>query len=129
MIFNKNKGDNTDVLFVDASGEEHYLDGKKQNKLREQDVAKVVEAYNTYRKGDSTDGETGKVIEDKYAYRATIEEIKENDFNCNIPRYVDTFEEPEPVDLDAVKKDIQFHENEAEKLAGEMEKLLKELGI
>ena len=57
------------------------------------------------------------------------EEIKENDFNCNIPRYVDTFEEPEPVDLDAVKKDIQFHENEAVKLAGEMEKLLKELGI
>ena len=66
---------------------------------------------------------------DKYSYLATIDEIKENEFNLNIPRYVDTFEEEEEVDIPATQKEIEGLEKELVKVRGEMDGYLKELGL
>jgi type I restriction enzyme M protein len=110
------KGKNTrDVLFIDASRE--YLDGKNQNRLRDQDIEKIVTTYQRFE------------TEAKYAYRATFDEIKENDFNLNIPRYVDTFEEEEEVDILAVQKEIEQLETELAVTRQEMAGYLKELGF
>jgi type I restriction enzyme M protein len=116
MVFKKDRK-RQDVLFIDASGEENYEKGKNQNKLREQDIQKIVNAY-----------EKREAVE-KYSYIATLDEIKENDYNLNIPRYVDTFEEEEPVDMDAVKENIMNIKQELQEVEAEMEQYLKELGI
>ena len=73
--------------------------------------------------------EEGKVIEDKYAYRATLKEIEDNDFNLNIPRYVDTFEEEEPVDIPATQAEIKRLKGELAEVEKKMEEYLKELGF
>lgn len=114
LIFNKARK-TKDVLFIDASRE--YQEGKKQNTLREQDIEKAVGAYKKY-----------QTLE-KYAYRASIEELKGNEFNLNIPRYVDTFEEEEPVDIEATQKEIEKLEGELVEVRKEMSKYLKELGF
>lgn len=113
LIFKKNRTDNK-VLFIDASRE--YKDGKNQNFLRDEDLAKIV---NTVIKHQSVD---------KYSYLASFEEIKENDFNLNIPRYVDTFEEEETIDLMAVRSEREKLKAQLENLESEMDKYLKELG-
>lgn len=113
MIFDKGKK-TKDVLFIDASRE--FLDGKNQNKLRDEDIEKIVRTFKKF-----------KTV-DKYAYRANFDEIKENDFNLNIPRYVDTFEEEEEVDIPAVMKEIEQIEGELAATRKEMDKYLKELG-
>lgn len=66
---------------------------------------------------------------DKYSYAATLEEIAENDYNLNIPRYVDTFEEEEPVDLEAVQMKLKEIDDEMEEIDRELEKYFEELGI
>ena len=71
---------------------------------------------------------TFKTVE-KYAYRATFDEIKEHDFNMNIPRYVDTFEEEEEIDIPAVRKEIEGLEKELTDVRKEMDGYLKELGF
>lgn len=116
LVFKKNRT-RKDVLFIDASGEGNYEKGKNQNQLREQDIAKIVD---TYEKRETID---------KYSYVATVDEIKDNDYNLNIPRYVDTFEEEEPVDMDAVKENIANIKQELQEVEAEMEKYLKELGL
>ena len=113
LIF-KVKKDTDTVLFIDASRE--YKSGKNQNLLTEENINKVVE---TYRARETVD---------KYAYVASIEEIQENDFNLNIPRYVDTFEEEEEIDLMAVRAERQKLQKELSELEVEMEKYLEELG-
>lgn len=104
-----------DVLFIDASKE--YVSGKKQNTLSEEHINKIVDTYKNRRE-----------IE-KYSHLATLDEIKENDFNLNIPRYVDTFEEEEEVDLAKVKVEIVDLENELQKVQSQMTEYLKELGV
>lgn len=104
-----------DVLFIDASKE--YVSGKKQNTLSEEHINKIVDTYKNRRE-----------IE-KYSHIATFDEIKENDFNLNIPRYVDTFEEEEEVDLAKVKVEIVDLENELQKVQSQMTEYLKELGV
>ena len=116
MVFKKNRT-RKDVLFIDASGEEHYQKGKNQNQLREQDIAKIIDTY-----------EKRETIE-KYSYVATLDEVKENDYNLNIPRYVDTFEEEEPVDMAQVKENIQNIKQELAEVEEQMEKYLQELGL
>jgi len=102
------------VLFIDASRE--YADGKNQNKLREQDIEKIVKAYKA------------RQTVDKYAYLASLEEIHENDYNLNIPRYVDTFEEEAEIDIQAVQRRIKQINAELAETEAEMQKYLKELG-
>ncbi len=107
-------GNPEDVLFIDASRE--YKDEKNQNKLTQENIKKIVKTY-----------KARKTV-DKYAYLASFNEIKENDFNLNIPRYVDTFEEEEEIDLMAVRKERKKLKTELADLEKEMEKYLKELG-
>ena len=114
LIFNKGKK-TKDVLFIDASRE--YQDGKNQNYLRSQDIEKIVKTYKAFKSID------------KYAYRATFDEIKDAEFNLNIPRYVDTFEEEEEIDLDAVQKEIEELESEITSTRKEMDRYMKELGL
>ena len=113
LLFKKNKTDDT-VLFIDASNE--YKSGKNQNQLTEDNIAKIIE---TYKARESID---------KYAYLASFDEIKENDFNLNIPRYVDTFEEEAEIDLDTVRSERLELKAELENLETEMAGFLKELG-
>jgi len=114
MVFKRNKTDDS-VLFIDASRE--YESGSNQNRLREEDLDKI---FNVYHKREFLD---------KYAYRATFDEIRENDFNLNIPRYVDTFE-PEPlVDMVQVNIEIQNQKKELADIEVKIEDLLRELGL
>jgi type I restriction enzyme M protein len=110
------KGRNTkDVLFIDASGE--YAEGTNQNKLGEDHIKKVVATYRAFQ------------TVPKYSYRAIREEIAENDFNPNIPRYVDTFEAEKEVDLKAVQKEIETLDGQLSEVRKQMAGYLKELGI
>jgi len=113
LIFRKNKADEN-VLFIDASRE--YKDGKNQNFLTEEHLSKIIETYKA------------RQSVDKYAYLASFDEIKENDFNLNIPRYVDTFEEEEEIDLMAVLKERALLKAQLADLEVEMAGYLKELG-
>ena len=123
LIFNKGKGSNKDVLIIDAS--KGFETGKNQNKLRKSDVDKIVTTYHDFTNGKLTSG----VIEEKFSYSATYEEIKENDFNLNIPRYVDTFEEEPEVDIQAVQKEIESLEAKLKSIQAEMNGYLNELGV
>lgn len=116
LVFRKNRGKD-DVLFIDASGEGNFEKGKNQNILRDDDIQRIFDVYLER-----------KNIE-KYSYVASLEEIRGNDYNLNIPRYVDTFEEEELVDIDVVKGEIQSIEKELAEVQKEMAGYLKELGI
>lgn len=123
LILRKDRGTNNKVLFIDASGEGHYEKGKNQNILRECDVARIVDTYNRYKNDITFTGE------DKYSHVATLEEIKENDYNLNIPRYVDTFEEEDLIDIDEVKQNIANIEAELAEVQAQMKKYMEELGL
>lgn len=116
LIFKKNRSRRS-IFFIDASGDGNYEKGKNQNILREQDIKRIVETYRT------------RSVIDKYSYEATFDEISENDFNLNIPRYVDTFEEEPEVDIAAVKAEITRIEAELAEVQSKMAKYLAELGI
>lgn len=121
-IFNKGKA--TDhVLFVDASRE--YESGKNQNRLRPQDIDHIVAVYRQFTAGQLEPG----VVEERYAFVATPADIRENDYNLNIPRYVDTFEEEAEVDIPAVQREIDALERELAQVQAQMNDYLKELGI
>lgn len=94
LVLKKCREVDDNIVFIDASGDDHFVKEGNQNVLRNEDVELIV---NTYRNRDTID---------KYSYVATLTEIAENDYNLNIPRYVDTFEEEEPVDLDAVSTEL-----------------------
>ncbi|MCB1986211.1 MAG: N-6 DNA methylase, partial [Nitrosomonas sp.] len=113
LIFKKDKPDSS-VLFIDASRE--FKAGKNQNLLTPENIDKIVATYRA------------RVSVDKYAYLASLEEIQENDYNLNIPRYVDTFEEEEEIDLMAVRKERAELKTQLAALETEMDGYLKELG-
>jgi len=113
LIFKKHKTDNN-VLFIDASRE--YKSSKNQNQLTPENIQKII---NTYKARETVE---------KYAYLATSDEIKENDFNLNIPRYVDTFEEEAEIDLVAIRNERVQLQAELKTLETEMDGYLKELG-
>ncbi|MGO4513760.1 N-6 DNA methylase, partial [Bradyrhizobium sp. 2TAF36] len=113
LIFRKTKKDKS-VLFIDASRE--FRSGKNQNQLTEENIAKIVATY-----------QARKPVE-RYASLASYEEIKDNDYNLNIPRYVDTFVETEDVDLAAVRSERQKLKIELAQLEIQMDGYLKELG-
>lgn len=116
LVFKKNRP-RRDVLFIDASGEGNYEKGKNQNVLRNSDIARIVSTYDA------------RETVDKYSYVASYDEIKDNDFNLNIPRYVDTFEEEELVDIDEVKQNIANIEANLTQVQAQMAKYLEELGL
>lgn len=113
-VFKKNKTDRN-VYFIDAS--KYFEKGKNQNLLRDEDIQRIMDAYSS------------KKEIDKFAHLATLEEIKENDFNLNIPRYVDTFEEEEEIDINAVMEEYKRLDEEEKKITKELNKYLEELGL
>lgn len=116
LVFKKNRT-RRDVLFIDASGEGNYEKDKNQNRLRDSDIARIVSAYEA------------REDREKFSHVATFDEIKENDFNLNIPRYVDTSEEEEQIDLEEVKRNIAGIEAELKDVQAQMAKYMEELGL
>ena len=115
LVFKKCKEHPDDILFIDAS--RHYEKVKTQNYLRDEDVDRIVDTY------------AKRVTIEKYSYVASLDEVRENDYNLNIPRYVDTFEEEEPVDIDAVARELKELETEMKTTDETIAGFCKELGI
>ncbi|MQY77720.1 MAG: N-6 DNA methylase, partial [Bacteroidetes bacterium] len=115
IVLKKQRENAGNILFIDAS--QHFEKAKNQNWLRPEDINKIV---TTYRE---------RLTEDKYSYVATLDEVRENDYNLNIPRYVDTFEEEEPVDLQAVSDELKSLEKEMQETDEKIEGYCDELGI
>ncbi|WP_028328737.1 type I restriction-modification system subunit M [Brachyspira alvinipulli] len=112
LILKKNRKEK-DILFIDAGLE--YEKCKNQNRLRDEDIEKI---YNTYK--------NRKDIE-KYSKKASIEEIKENEYNLNISRYIDSFEEEERINLKRIIKEIDALEKENAELNNKLENILKDI--
>ncbi len=116
LVLKKDRNTNADnILFIDASKD--FEAGKNQNQLREEHINKIVAAYS---KREEIDG---------FSHLASMDEIKENDYNMNIPRYIDTFELGELIDLSAVKVEIEKLEKRDAQLATRLQVYFKELGI
>jgi len=115
LVFKKCRGNDKEVLFIDAS--KHFEKGKNQNHLRPEDVDKIIETYEQ------------RNNQDKYSHIASLEELRENDYNLNIPRYVDTFEEEAEVDLDEVVAEIRKLDAESAELNKKIQEYTRELGI
>jgi type I restriction enzyme M protein len=115
MIFKKCRKDDDDILFIDASKE--FQKGKNQNRLTDENIQKIFETY-----------KDRKEVE-KYSHKANLEEIRENDYNLNIPRYVDTFEEEEPIDIKAVSGELQKLQANEEGLQNKIAEFCGELKI
>lgn len=115
LVFKKCRPDDEDVLFIDASKE--FDKGKNQNKLTDENIAKIFDTY-----------KNRKEIK-KYSHKASLEEIKENEYNLNIPRYVDTFDEEKPIDIAAISKTLkELHIGES-KTEGKIAEFCDELKI
>lgn len=115
LVFKKCREEDEDVLFIDASKE--FEKQKNQNVLLNEHVNKIVDTYQ-----ERTEIE-------KFSHKATLQEIADNDYNLNIPRYVDTFEEEEEIDIQAVMQEIKSLETKRLELDSEIEVYLKELGL
>ncbi len=115
LIFKKCRRDDENVLFIDASKE--FEKGKNQNRLNDENIQKIFE---TYRNRNEIE---------KYSHKAQLAEIKENEFNLNIPRYVDTFEDEEPIDINTVAKKLKELQMEEKDIQQNITKFCDELKI
>lgn len=115
LVLKKERSNKDNILFIDGS--QHFEKVKTQNILREEDIDKIIDTY------------SNRETTDKYSYVATLDEIAENDFNLNIPRYVDTFEEEEAVDLAAVSKELKSLNKEMASTDETIADFCKQLGI
>ena len=115
LVFKKCKEDPDHILFIDAS--KGFEKVKNQNMLREEHINKIVETYRN------------RTIIDKYSHLATLQEVAENDYNLNIPRYVDTFEAEEEIDIQVVMQEIKSLEAKRAQLDKEIDVYFKELGL
>jgi type I restriction enzyme M protein len=114
LVFKKCR-ENDDILFIDASN--NFEKQKNQNILTDDHIDDIVKTYQQ------------RIIKEKFSYKASLEEIKENDYNLNIPRYVDTFEEEEEIDLEETTKKLQEIDKEIAENDQEIAKFCKELNI
>lgn len=112
IILKKNR-ETRDVLFIDASND--FIKGKNQNQLSTANIDKAVETYRT------------RESIEKYSYVASFDEIKENDFNLNIPRYVDTFEQEDTVDMAAIGTNLQDIRKEKAELNSNLYEMVSSL--
>ncbi|MBD8038724.1 type I restriction-modification system subunit M [Solibacillus sp. A46] len=115
LVFKKCRKHDDNVIFIDASNE--FEKGKNQNILTDENVEKIVATF------------LSRETLEKYSYAATLDEIKENEYNLNIPRYVDTFEEEEEIDLQVVANRLKEIDKEIAEVDSELEKFFKELGV
>ncbi|MFW3357650.1 type I restriction-modification system subunit M [Aliarcobacter butzleri] len=115
LVFKKCREHSDNILFIDASND--YEKAKNQNYLTNENIEKIIDTY-----------ANRKEIE-KYSHLASLDEIKENDYNLNIPRYVDTFEEEETIDLNKVSSELKALEIEMKTTDETIAKFCDELGI
>jgi type I restriction enzyme M protein len=115
LVLKKNREHQDNILFIDASNE--FEKQKNQNKLLPEHLDNILGAF-----------ENRQDIE-KYAHVATLKEVKDNDYNLNIPRYVDTFEAEDEIDLNAIAQQLQALELESKKTDAVIADFCKELGI
>ena len=115
LVFKKCREHPDDILFVDASA--HFEKVKNQNLLRAEDIERIVNAFRE------------RTVRDKFSHRARLAEIAENDYNLNIPRYVDTFEEEEPIDLAEVTAELRALDAKMSKLDSAIKDFCDELDI
>lgn len=115
LVFKKCRETPDDILFIDASKEFEKV--KNQNMLRDVHIDKIVETYRN------------RTEIEKYSHLASLQEIAENDYNLNIPRYVDTFEEQEEIDIHSVMAEIKSLETKRTELDKEINVYFKELGL
>ena len=115
LVFKKCRENEDNILFIDASKE--FEAGKNQNRLRDEDVDKIIETY-----------KNREEIE-KYAHVASLKEVEENEYNLNIPRYVDTFEEEEEIDIKQVQQELKEIDKQIVEVDKELNVYLKELGL
>ena len=113
-MFKKNRT-TKDVLFIDASSE--FEKAKNQNRLTEENINKIVETYQS------------REDVEKYAHLASVEEIRSNEYNLNIPRYVDTFEQEEEIDLNEVRRLLEQDKQEIAELESKITQILATLGV
>ena len=106
-----------DILFINASSEEHYEKGKRQNSLRPEDINKIVETYQFRRE------------ENRYSRKVYMREIKDNGYNLNISRYVNLSKEEEKIDLAEVHRQLVATEEKIEAARQKHNDFLKELGL
>lgn len=115
LIFKKCRKDEEDIIFIDASSE--YEKGNNQNILSNENIEKIFDTY------------VSRKNIDKYSHCASLEEIKENDFNLNIPKYVDTFEEDEIVDTEKVAQNLVTLQTEEKDIQKQIASYCEELNI
>jgi len=115
LVLKKCREEPDDIFFIDASN--HFEKAKNQNILRDEDVQRIIDTYGA------------RQTVEKYSYAAPLSEVRENDFNLNIPRYVDTFEEEEPVDLDAVADELRELDKEMNETDKTIADFCKQLNI
>jgi len=115
LVFKKCRENPDDIFFIDASNSFEKV--KTQNVLRDTDVDSIIATY------------AARQNVDKYAYKATLDEVKSNDYNLNIPRYVDTFEEEQHIHLDTIVASIQHEEAAIKAIDIQIAEFCKELGI
>jgi type I restriction enzyme M protein len=125
LVLKKERKDKDKVLFIDAS--QHFEKVKTQNYLREEDISKIMDTYKKYL--SSPESGLKGVLEDKFAYIASLEELAENEYNLNIPRYVDTFEEEAPVDLAAVSIELKALNKDMANTDASIADFCEQLGI
>lgn len=117
VVLKKCREVDDNVVFIDASGDDYFVKKGNQNFLRDEDVERIV---NTYRNRETID---------KFSYVATLKEVEENDYNLNIPRYVDTFEEEEEIVLKAVAAELKAIDSELAATNDKIAAFCKELDI
>lgn len=117
LVLKKCREVDDNVVFIDASGYDHFIKNGNQNELRDEDVDEII---NTYR---------ARETKSRYSYVAKLEEIAENDYNLNIPRYVDTFVVEEDINLDEVSERLITLDNDLSNVNAEIKGFCNELGI
>lgn len=115
LVFKKNRNPENDIVFIDASKE--FEKAKNKNLLLETHIEKITSTY------------MNRIEIEKYSHLTTLQEIKDNDYNLNIPRYVDTFEEEEEINIQEVMSEIKSLESKRAELDAEINIYLQELGI
>jgi type I restriction enzyme M protein len=115
LVFKKCRQSSDDILFIDAS--KHFEKGKNQNKLRPSDIDKIIETYQSRKE------------EEKYSHLAKLKEVEENDYNLNIPRYVDTFKEEEEIDLEEVTLKLKDIDKQSQEVEQKLQSYFKELNL
>jgi type I restriction enzyme M protein len=125
LIFNKGKSDDKDILFIDASKD--FEAGKMLNVLRSKDINRIEETYQDFKKSSRVDRKKLNQKWKKFARVVKFEEIKENDYNLNISKYIDTYDDESPIDLNNLKMEIQEMEIELSDVQEKIKFLLNKI--